>query len=58
MVRQKDHFISHKIILSGLRLTVNYSDSYGDELLWKDCNDISDIISDHPGLRLENSFSI
>ena len=42
MVRQKDHFISHKIILSGLRLTVNYSDDYGDELLWKDFNDISD----------------
>jgi hypothetical protein len=51
MVRQKDHFISHKMILSGSRLTVNYSDSYSDELFWRDCNDISNIISDYPGYK-------
>lgn len=58
MVRHRDHFISHKMIFSGSRLTVNYSDIYSDELLWRDCNDISDITSVHRVQSLEKSFSI
>ena len=36
-------FISYKIILSGSCLTVIYSDSYSDELFFRDCNDVLDI---------------